>query len=326
MTDTTTQLQQALSAVFRSIAGQVDPEALGRAVTANDLAAIYAAFGVSPAGTEWPALDNAICQALADELLPLIQTTAQTEQEALGAVLPSFAPDASLYEETRATIVSDTLSGFVAAVALLLASSASDADKVLRIRQAVGMTSPQAELFALTQQHVANLFNKSTGAAFDKLRTGTSNQTRADFLALALRSLHPTIRAAIRRMLDRAEGRALLPSDTEALFKSLSKSLIDYRSRAVADLANTAAINAALLAVWLAAQASGILERDARKYWHDRGDDRVRVTHHQIELMNAQGVPLDQPFANPLGKALMFPPAEYGCRCRIALVPKRAAA
>jgi hypothetical protein len=300
---------------------------LGRAVTANDPAAIYAAFGVSPAGTEWPALDDAIRQALAAQLLPLIETTAQTEQDALGATLSSFTPDASLYEETRATIVSDTLAGFVAAVALLLASSASDADKVLRIRQAVGMTAPQAELFALTQQHVVNLFNKPTGKALYKLRTGTSIQTRAEFLSLALRSLHPTIRAAIRRMLDRAEGRALLPSDTEVLFKSLSSSLIDYRSRAVVDLANTAAINAALLAVWLAAQASGFLAGDVRKYWHDRGDDRVRVTHHQIELMNAQGVPLDQPFANPLGKALMFPPAEYGCRCRISLSPpKRAAA
>jgi hypothetical protein len=327
MTSITTQsTQAALVRAFRNLADQVDPETLRLAIAARDSAAIYAAFGISPDGATWPELERAIAEALHDTLAPLIASTTQDEQDALGATLTGYPSDASHYEGTHASIVTDTLAGFVAAVALLLVSTASGANFATRLRQSVGMTESQANLFVLTQQTVDNLLGNTTGRNFDKLRTGTSNQSRSAFLAPALQALPPIVRNALLRMLDQAEGRAIQPRDLEALFSRLSRHLVDYRTRAVADLAAVAAVNAALLGVWLVAQAAGLLPSDAKKYWHDRADDRVRVSHHQIEQMNARGVPLNEPFANPLGKTLMYPPAEFGCRCRVSLHPPRGVA
>lgn len=74
----------------------------------------------------------------------------------------------------------------------------------------------------------------------------------------------------------------------------------------------------AKLTGWQIAQRFRALPADQRRYWRTAGDERVRFTHVQVPGMNRAGVPLNQPFATPLGPCFT-PPLEAGCRCKATL-------
>lgn len=315
------ELQAAITNALRNLAAGFDREALVHAVTTRDAAAVFAVFGIAPDRTDWPALAAVVAEAFHDTLRPLILATADTERsQNQDATIAVDAP--AIYSEALRRAVADLTAGTVTAIESFIVSGAATSTITHRMLAVVGMTQAQARIYAMAHEVATGVLNTSNLAAFDKVRGKTP---RAAFLAPAFQTLHPVARNAILRMLEQTEHRQVTAADIDRVFTALARSLITYNTRSIAGMAAMTTINATVLAVWIALQAAGFLPADARKYWHDQGDDRVRVDHHAIKAMNAAGVPLDQPFAHTLGKTIYHPPADYGCRCRVSLRPKATA-
>lgn len=112
--------------------------------------------------------------------------------------------------------------------------------------------------------------------------------------------------------------RVEFPSAGSTIQAFSAKALRDTRTKAVAGNAAHQIAEAAKITGWQIAQRFGALPIDQRRYWQTAGDERVRIAHAQVPGMNLAGVPLNQPFATPLGPCFL-PPLEHGCRCKTTL-------
>ena len=128
------------------------------------------------------------------------------------------------------------------------------------------------------------------------------------------------ITAAQGQMLTKAINIGTNTAQAEALLDKHAKALRNARTKAVAGNTAHQVAEAAKLTGWQIAQHFGKLPADQRRYWQTAGDERVRIAHQQVPGMNRDGVPLNQPFATPLGPCFT-PPLEAGCRCKAVLKP-----
>lgn len=113
----------------------------------------------------------------------------------------------------------------------------------------------------------------------------------------------------------------LTEREIESLTSRYRERVRRYRARFIARHELLKASNGASLASWQASERAGALPDDARKFWWNMHDRKVRHSHVEIPELNAEGVPLDQPFESPLGP-IRYPldpdaTAEntLGCRC-----------
>lgn len=134
-----------------------------------------------------------------------------------------------------------------------------------------------------------------------------------------LASTRGQISGAQRRLLEKAmSDPQLTEAGAIAILDRHANAMRRFRVRVGMGEGIHALAESAKLAGWRIARDVGALPSDQRRYWQTAGDERVRHSHAQVPGMNAKGVLLDQPFATPLGP-VMFPPLEYGCRCRAQL-------
>lgn len=175
--------------------------------------------------------------------------------------------------------------------------------RAMQIRRAIGLSSAQARsLHAMREaliQHDAD--------------------PRRDADAILART-RGQITAAQRQMLAKAIRNGTTPAQADKLLDGHAAALRKARTKAVAGNAAHGIAEAAKLTGWQIAQFFGALPLNQRRFWHTAGDERVRLAHSQVPGMNRDGVPLNQPFATPLGQCFT-PPLEYGCRCKVTLRP-----
>jgi hypothetical protein len=102
------------------------------------------------------------------------------------------------------------------------------------------------------------------------------------------------------------------------------------RAKAAGQIYATGIVNSGVSAFWKRAVRLGLISPDRlKKYWINRGDEKVRHSHRQIPFLNAGGVQgMDAPFQSPLG-AIRYPgdPSaslanRAGCRCILRVSPQ----
>lgn len=183
----------------------------------------------------------------------------------------------------------------------MLTARGNPDNRAAQIRRVIGLSSAQARsLHAIRETLIAH--------AADPRRD-------ADVMLAAARG---QITAAQRQMLAKAIRVGTSPKQAEALLDRHAKKLRQARTKAVAGNAAHQIAETAKLTGWQIAQRFGALPVDQRRYWRTVGDERVRLAHAQVTGMNRNGVPLNQPFATPLGPCFT-PPLEAGCRCKAVL-------
>lgn len=183
----------------------------------------------------------------------------------------------------------------------MLTARGSADSRAAQIRRAVGLSVLQA---------------RSLHATREALIAHAADPTRnAKSILVATRG---SITAAQRQMLVKAIRNGTSPDQAEKLLDNHAKALRRARTKAVAGNAAHQIAEAAKLTGWQIAQRFGALPADQRRYWRTAGDERVRLAHAQVPGMNPNGVPLNQPFATPLGPCFT-PPLEAGCRCKATL-------
>ncbi|ONF95985.1 phage minor head protein [Sphingomonas jeddahensis] len=186
----------------------------------------------------------------------------------------------------------------------MLAACESADSRAAQIRRVLGLSVAQARsLHVMREALIAH--------AADPKRDAKS-------ILVATRG---SITAAQRQMLAKAIRTGTSSDQAEKLLDRHAKALRHARTKAVAGNAAHQIAETAKLTGWQIAQCFGALPADQRRYWQTAGDERVRLSHAQVPGMNRDGVPLNQPFATPLGPCLT-PPLEHGCRCKARLVRK----
>lgn len=284
------------------------------AIMKFDRAQVLALLGITPDGQSWPKLDEALEFVLKVELTTVYVGMTSETWEALGVDDPPEIDRIelnSLLEEIRKTIIQDTITGVFVALDQILSVSRVHNFGTSHLLAAIGMTDKQALIFIR-----ANIAAKRLHWALSK---ESDEDARAHILKAALGKLPDLIASRIRRMVNE-RGRVLFTeADVERFSKDIARQFRAYRVNALTSESASKAAHLGELAVWKEGQRIGVIQNDARKFWVTMHDERVRHTHSQIEAMNAEGVALADPFKNPLGSILFFPPAELNCRCRVAL-------
>lgn len=183
----------------------------------------------------------------------------------------------------------------------MLTARGSTDSRAAQIRRAIGLSVAQARsLHAVREALIAHAADPARGP---------------ESILVATRG---SITAAQRQMLAKAIRAGTSPEQAEKLLDRHAKALRQARTKAVAGNAAHQIAETAKLTGWQIAQRFGALPADQRRYWRTAGDERVRIAHAQVPGMNRNGVPLNQPFATPLGTCFT-PPLEAGCRCKATL-------
>jgi hypothetical protein len=227
---------------------------------------------------------------------------------AVGHVLNANSTDASTARDTavrsfRSTFLTESSIAVRETAARMLSAIGNVDTRAAQIRRVIGLSSAQARsLDAIRQALHTYLAAPQRNADVDTLLAfarGHLSAAQRQMLAKALRS-----------GIDLTHAEALLDRHAEALRIVRIKALAGHTAHQFAETAKVTG--------WQIAQRFGALPADQRRYWQTAGDERVRQSHSQVPTMNRAGVPLNQPFATPLGPCFI-PPLEYGCRCKATL-------
>ncbi|MEW9854108.1 phage minor head protein [Novosphingobium sp. M1R2S20] len=203
----------------------------------------------------------------------------------------------------RAGYLSENTAAVRATAERMLSASGDPDSRAAQIRRVMGLSRNQARSLNTIRDALV-------------LHVAEPRLEAADILA----PLAGNITAGQRQMLVKAIHQGTNAKQAEAILDRHAKALRNARTKAVAGNAAHQIAESAKLTGWQIAQAFGALPANQRRYWRTAGDERVRVSHAQVPGMNPNGVPLDQPFATPLGPCFT-PPLEHGCRCKATLKP-----
>lgn len=191
------------------------------------------------------------------------------------------------------------------------------------LKQSIGLSVRQVEtldvMHGALMEYVSTPVRRVPGRIDGNgKRTPATFSRDADANAILL-STRGHISAAQRRILAKAfTDSKLTEAGAIAILDKHADAMRRFRIRAAVGEGIHALSENAKLTGWQIAQALGALPAGQRRYWRTAGDERVRHAHAQVPGKNRQGVELDQPFATALGPR-MYPPLEYGCRCRAVL-------
>ncbi len=164
---------------------------------------------------------------------------------------------------------------------------------------------------------LSSLQARSLDAMRQQLHTAIATGNKADPETMLIFA-RGHLSGAQQRMLAKALRDGVTTASAETMLDRHAKALRNARVKAFAGNAAHQIAETAKLTGWQMAQRFGALPTNQRRYWKTAGDERVRLAHSQVPGMNRQGVPLNQPFATPLGPCFT-PPLEHGCRCKAVL-------
>ena len=174
--------------------------------------------------------------------------------------------------------------------------------RAAQIRRVIGLSSLQA---------------RSLDAMRQQLHTAIATGNKADQETM-LSFARGHVSGAQQRMVAKALRDGVTIATAEAILDRHAKAMRNVRIKAFAGNGAHQIAEIAKLTGWQIAQRFGALPANQRRYWQTAGDERVRLAHSQVPEMNRKGVPLNQPFATPLGPCFT-PPLEHGCRCKAVL-------
>lgn len=203
----------------------------------------------------------------------------------------------------------------------MLTAGGTIESRVRQVRRSIGLSPKQAtSLHAAREALFAYLASPARAVP---MLTDEARASRAGYMRLAdpkaiLAKGAAHLSAPQRAMLLKAMTPNLDEAAAEKLLNRHAAALSSFRARTLAGHELHSLAERAKLVAWKAAQRVGVLSGNQRRFWQTAGDERVRQSHSQVPAMNASGVPLDKPFATPLGET-MFPPLEINCRCKAVL-------
>ncbi len=225
-----------------------------------------------------------------------------------------FARDAFV-SQLLSRFASDSAAAIRTTAQRMLVGQGPAISRILQVVRVVGLTPAQAE--ALTVIRTALLSQRSFGPT-KRDRLGRAIAPAPIDIAKALAPTRGRVSGPQRSMITKALNDALSEPAIEALLNKHARALRNHRLKvATGDMAHQATESGKLTG-WQAAQRRGWLPFNQRRFWRTAGDERVRVAHAAVPLMNRLGVGLDAPFHTPLGDAFTTP-LEVGCRCRVEL-------
>lgn len=195
--------------------------------------------------------------------------------------------------------------------------------RAAQLRRAIGLSVKQATSLEFMREALQTylgapriLVPAHTDAAGNRIRPSYVRNVNTRAIIAATRG---HLSAGQTRMLAKALGNPNLTiANADAILDSHAAALRRHRIKATVGEGVHGLVEQAKLTGWSIAQRFGALPADQCRYWHTAGDERVRHAHAQVPGMNANGVPLDEPFVTPFGPR-MSPPLEWGCRCRAKL-------
>lgn len=142
-------------------------------------------------------------------------------------------------------------------------------------------------------------FTQAVFAARAELASGDPAQLRK-YLARARRD--PLMDKAVRAAIE--SGKKLSVDAINAIVGRYSDRLLDTQALTTAATFLAQSLSEGRDQAWRQANAASGNKLLVEKTWNDKGDERVRATHH---AMNGQKVQQDQPFVSPSGARLMHP-------------------
>lgn len=279
---------------------EVDLDALARAIIARDadtVAALVADLEATLDDDE--GLGGAASMAL------IVSAKA-----AASALRFSFAPEAARIHLTdyRATLIRSVAEKSAQAISETAARASAGGtaghDRInpaSQVRDSVGLTPAQAR-------------------SLDTFRAVLDHATRVTARPVILTpDILRHLSAPQRAIVQRAAAGELSPEKVRDIVERHRKALVDHRAASIARTEAARLTNAGEHTAWLQAAERGVIDEGRhRRFWITAGDERVRLDHRAVPAMNIAGVGLRQPFKTPFG-AIMHPPLEINCRCRVAL-------
>ena len=207
------------------------------------------------------------------------------------------------------------------AVDHMINASGDPVSRALQLRRTIGLSVNQADSLRAMRGALityATAPSKMTRArTVNGVRMPAATVRDIDTSAI-LRTLKGRLSAPQINLVRKAFADKLDPDEAERRLDRHAKAMRTYRNRIVAGDAVHGLAETAKLTGWQIAQRFGFLPHDQRRFWLTAGDERVRFAHALVPGMNPKGVPLNEPFATPLG-GRFAPPLEYGCRCKATL-------
>lgn len=170
-------------------------------------------------------------------------------------------------------------------------SDGMTADEIARVIKAtIGLTPRQAQAVA----NFRRLLENGDAAALDRVL----RDRRFD--------------ASVQRAID---GGTLDPAKIDRMVERYQERYIAHRARTIANTETLRAANAGRAAAWRQfADRKGLDDADVLRFWQTAGDERECPVCRAIPLLNADGVPLDDMYATPIGPE-DAPPIHANCRC-----------
>lgn len=240
--------------------------------------------------------------------------------------LPPQAAVASLRQSATAFLAAftrDTAQAFGAAIETAIYGPGDPLGRAIQLRRSFGLSVLQTDALDrmrdVLQQYLntpRELVPAHTAPNGKRVR---AHYVRKANVAALLAPTRGHLSAAQRKLLAGAISNPHLTAATaDALLNRHADALRKFRATAAVTRGLHELTETAKLAGWRVAQAVGALPKDQRRFWRTAGDERVRLAHAAVPVLNPVGVALNAPFQTPLGPR-MHPPLEWGCRCRVHL-------
>ncbi len=210
-----------------------------------------------------------------------------------------------------------------AAIESAIYGAGTPASRAAQLRRSIGLSVKQATSLEIMREALQQYLD-APRTRIPARTDATGKRIRAAYVRnvdtrAILAGTRGHLSAAQSRMLAKVLERAnLTAADADAMLDRHAAALRRHRIQATIAEGIHGLTEQAKLTGWTIAQRFGALPTDQQRYWHTAGDERVRHAHAQVPAMNPRGVPLGEPFATLFGPR-MFPPLEWGCRCRVRL-------
>lgn len=243
---------------------------------------------------------------------PAEQVATAARVSAVSSIMRPIITDtakAMLQAAFRSTFAPAVVVGSVLAAAV----PAQGAEKAILVREAIGLSPAQGASLsvfrAALERAVAQQSEPERRPAFTR-ESAILPELPAQVLRHLSAPQRSVIEKAARLQLDRDQAEDLVAQQRRVLLK--------VRAGSIGTAGAVTITNAGESASWQQAVSRHDLGPEWRRYWRDRGDERVRHIHSQVKSLNPNGVAIDEPFATALGPC-HAPPLEAGCRCRVEL-------
>lgn len=302
----------AFLAAVVALSKEIDDEALTAAIDSNSIDAIYRALHIDEFGnllygigmdkdsliyTDETRIIFSLAAAIAFSHLSSSQQKPWNYNPIEERAVALFTSDSSriIRELTEGTKGGATLASL-----RVLADKGDIEAEVLRIKQSIGLTGPQAQAVLNFRQQLES--RKLLGFSSPEDRKLSS----ADATLVRLQMKNGT----------------MTQGNIDAIVGRYYENILNARAESIAMASTMNAINSGINNMFEQGLYQGVFDAHDRKFWLTAGDNKVRATHRAIPNMNPNGVQLNSMFVTPTGPVPypMWGMGDYiNCRCMIYL-------